>query len=241
MLEIRDMSISYGAIKAVTGVSLAARPGCLTALIGANGAGKSSIIQAIAGTVQIASGRIYLDGNDVTSMPAHKRSRLGLAVAMEGRRLFHDHTVEENLIVAWSFRNAKGDFRRELELIYETFPILGERRRFRAGSLSGGQQQMLILSMATIHKPRYLLLDEPSLGLAPIIVSQIFQYVKDYCAESGCCVLLSEQMASLALKVSDFGYVLRHGEVVTEGSNTELKDSGLASAYLGGKQELING
>ena len=237
MLEVRNLQVSYGAIDAVRGVTLSARPGHITALIGANGAGKSSLMRAISGVTTPKAGEILLDGKDITRLPAHERARIGLAHAMEGRRIFHQHTVEENLITAWHFRKPQGNFKQALERVYGSFPILGERRRAKAGTLSGGQQQMLILSMATLHSPRFVMLDEPSLGLAPIIVSQIFDFIKSYASEGERVVLLSEQMASLALKVADYGYVLKHGEVVFEGSREELRAGGaadLSSAYLGG-------
>jgi branched-chain amino acid transport system ATP-binding protein len=238
MLEVRDLQVNYGAIRAVRGVSLTARPGVITALIGANGAGKSSLMRAISGVTPASAGTILLDGKDITRLPTPERARMGLAHAMEGRRIFHQHTVEENLITAWHFRRPKGDFKAAVERVYTNFPVLAERRRAAAGTLSGGQQQMLILSMATLHSPRFVLLDEPSLGLAPIIVSQIFEFIKGYCADGDRVVLLSEQMASLALKVADFGYVLKHGEVVFTGGREELLSGGVASslssAYLGG-------
>lgn len=237
MLEVRNLQLSYGAIDAVRDVSLVAQPGNITALIGANGAGKSSLMGAISGVTTAKAGQILIDGRDITRLPPHERARLGVAHAMEGRRIFHQHTVEENLITAWHFRKPKGSFKEALATVYENFPILEQRRAAKAGTLSGGQQQMLILSMATLHGPRFLLLDEPSLGLAPIIVSQIFDFIKGFCAQGDRVVLLSEQMASLALRVADFGYVLKHGQVVFEGSRDVLQSeaaAGLSSAYLGG-------
>ena len=236
MLEVRNLLVSYGAIEAVREVSLTARPGSITALIGANGAGKSSLMRAISGVTPTRSGQILIDGRDISRLPPHERARLGVAHAMEGRRIFHQHTVEENLITAWHFRKPKGSFKAALDHVYATFPILEQRRGAKAGTLSGGQQQMLILSMATLHGPRYLLLDEPSLGLAPIIVSQIFDFIKAFCAQGDRVVLLSEQMASLALRVADFGYVLQHGRIVFEGSREALTADAavnLSSAYLG--------
>ncbi len=236
MLEVRNLQVSYGAIDAVRGVSLTARPGSITALIGANGAGKSSLIGAISGVTPAKGGQILLDGKDITRMLPHERARMGVAHAMEGRRIFHQHTVEENLITAWYFRKPQGSFKTALESVYGNFPILEQRRGAKAGTLSGGQQQMLILSMATLHAPRFVLLDEPSLGLAPIIVSQIFEFIKEYCAQGDRVVLLSEQMASLALRVADFGYVLKHGQIVFEGTREVLTSDAaaeLSSAYLG--------
>lgn len=237
MLEIRDLKVSYGPIDAIRGVSLACRPGHITALIGANGAGKSSLMKAISGIVSAKSGQILLDGVDIRNMPPHERARVGLSHAMEGRRIFHQHSVLDNLKTAWLFRKPLGNYNESVEAVFENFPILKEKAESKAGTLSGGQQQMLIISMATLHKPRFLLLDEPSLGLAPIIVSQIFEFIRSYCADTNNVVLLSEQMATLALKVADFGYALKHGEVVFEGTREALNTAGsaeLASAYLGG-------
>ena len=236
MLEVRNLQVSYGAIDAVRGVTLTAQPDGITALIGANGAGKSSLMRAISGVTPARGGQILLDGVDITRMPPHERARHGIAHAMEGRRIFHQHTVEENLITAWHFRKPKGNFKAALESVYGNFPILEQRRGAKAGTLSGGQQQMLILSMATLHQPRCVLLDEPSLGLAPIVVSQIFDFIKQYCAQGGRVVLLSEQMASLALRVADVGYVLKHGQTVFEGTREQLASGAggdLSSAYLG--------
>lgn len=237
MLEIRDLSVSYGAIDAVRNVSLTCQPGHITALIGANGAGKSSLMKAISGVVTAKTGQILLDGKDITKMPPHERARIGLAHALEGRRIFHQHTVDDNLKTAWLFRRPEGDYQEAVRKVFQNFPILEEKRGAKAGTLSGGQQQMLIISMATLHQPRFVLLDEPSLGLAPIIVTQIFDFIRNYCASGDRVVLLSEQMATLALKVADHGYVLKHGKVVFQGSRSELREASggeLASAYLGG-------
>ncbi|PMR74785.1 ABC transporter ATP-binding protein [Billgrantia endophytica] len=232
MLELSNLSVSYGAIEAVNSVSFTAQPGSITALIGANGAGKSSLLKTISGLVIPKQGRVILDGQDLALIKPHERARLGIAHALEGRRIFHQHTVEENLITAWHFRHPKGDFKRAQEQVYSNFPILAERRRAKAGTLSGGQQQMLILSMATLHEPQVVLLDEPSLGLAPIIISQIYDFIRGYAQEGGRIVLISEQMASLALKVADHGHVLRHGALVQSGTAEQLSGAGLASAYL---------
>jgi len=244
MLEVRNLQVSYGAIDAVRGVSLTARPDGITALIGANGAGKSSLMRAISGVTPAKAGQILLDGEDITRLPPHERARRGLAHALEGRRIFHQHTVEENLVTAWHFRKPRGKFQAALDSVYGNFPILAQRRAAKAGTLSGGQQQMLILSMATLHQPRCVLLDEPSLGLAPIVVAQIFDFIKQYCAQGGRVVLLSEQMASLALRVADFGYVLKHGQAVFEGSREVLtRGAGaeLSSVYLGAGKPRSSG
>lgn len=234
MLEINDLAVQYGPVKAVNGVSLTVRQGTVVALLGANGAGKSSVMKAISGLVQAAAGSIRLDGQDITRMPAHQRARLGLAHAMEGRRLFHRMTVEENLRVAWDFHRPAGSFRAAADAVYQRFPVLGDRRASAAGLLSGGQQQMVVLSAALIHSPRYLLLDEPSLGLAPVIVQQIFTVIDEVCRQQGVTILLSEQVAAVALSVADEGCVMRRGVLVRQGAASELAgDPQLSAAYLG--------
>lgn len=236
MLEVKDLVVSYGAIEAVRGVSLTAVPGAITAIVGANGAGKSSLLRGITGLAPVRSGQVWLDGQDITRVPASKRARLGLAHAMEGRRIFRQLSVEENLRLAWKFGRRSNQWADALDRVYRTFPILKEKRRSDAGLLSGGQQQMLIVSAATICEPPYLLLDEPSLGLAPIVVREIYAFFMERCRESGTTVLLAEQMAAMALNVSAQGYVLRRGQVVREGLSADLVNSGLiaalSSAYL---------
>lgn len=236
MLEVNDLVVSYGAVEAVRGVSLQAAPGAITAIVGANGAGKSSLLRAITGLAPIRSGQVRLDGQDITRVPASQRAQLGLAHAMEGRRIFRQLTVEENLRLAWKFGRRRNEWSGALERVFQTFPILKEKRRSDAGLLSGGQQQMLIVSAATICEPSYLLLDEPSLGLAPIVVREIYAFFTERCRENGTTVLLAEQMAAMALNVSSYGYVLRQGQVVREGPSVELVNSGLiaalSSAYL---------
>lgn len=236
MLEIEDLVVSYGAIEAVRGISLKAAPGGITAIVGANGAGKSSLLRAISGLAPIRGGRIRLEGQDITNVPASRRAELGLAHAMEGRRIFRQLAVEENLQLAWQFGRRRNTWDSALERVFTTFPILKEKRRTQAGLLSGGQQQMMIVSAATICNPSTLLLDEPSLGLAPIVVQEIYAFFTERCREDHTTVLLTEQMAALALKVSVHGYVLRQGKVVREGPSKELVDSGLvaalSSAYL---------
>ena len=230
MLEVRNLVVSYGAIEAVRGISLTAAGGAITAILGANGAGKSSLLRAISGLAPVLSGQILLDGEDITHIPPSRRARLGLTHAMEGRRIFRQLTVEENLQLFWQFGRRRNAWGPAIERVFATFPILKEKRRSQAGLLSGGQQQMVIVSAATIGNPAYLLLDEPSLGLAPIIVQEIYAFFTERCREDGTTVLLAEQMAALALKVSVYGYVLRHGSIVREGSSQELVDTGLVAA-----------
>lgn len=236
MLELRNLVVSYGAIEAVRDVTLTAAPGAITAIVGANGAGKSSLLRAISGLAPIRGGTILIDGKDISKLPASRRAELGLSHAMEGRRIFRQLGVEENLVLAWRFGRRRTVWADALERVFSTFPILKEKRRVQAGLLSGGQQQMLIVSAATICNPAYLLLDEPSLGLAPIIVQEIYAFFTERCREDGTTVLLAEQMASLALRVSTHGYVLRRGKVVHEGPSRDLIDTGLvaalSSAYL---------
>jgi branched-chain amino acid transport system ATP-binding protein len=235
MLELRELVVRYGPIEAVRGVNLVANTGTITAVLGANGAGKSSLMKAISGVVAATSGSIRVDGEDVTRLPAHERARRGLSHALEGRRLFHPMTVEENLRLAWEFRRGPTPFRTAVERAYQHFPVLATRRSSLAGMLSGGQQQMLILSAALINEPRYLLLDEPSLGLAPLIVEQIFEFIANITKEQKTTVVLCEQMAMLALRVADFGYVLRRGQVVQSGPVAELAaEREISAAYLGG-------
>ena len=236
MLELRDLSVRYGAVRALEGVSLKAEPGGITAILGANGAGKSSLMRAVSGIAPVVAGQVLLDGQDITALPAPARARLGVAHAMEGRRLFRQLTVEDNLQLAWSFGARSVKLAASLAEVYARFPILETKARTVAGLLSGGQQQMLILSCTTIRSPRFLLLDEPSLGLAPIIVQQIYGFITDYATRSGIVVVIAEQMATLALKVSRQGLVLRRGRVVLAGASDELlrgKDGkALAASYL---------
>lgn len=238
MLECTGLVVRYGPIEALRGCDIRAETGTITAILGANGAGKSSLMKAIAGLAPAAAGRITVDGADIAALPAHRRAQMGLSMALEGRRLFHRMTVDENLKVAWDFRHRDqtvDDFKRSRERVLEWFPMLAARPNTPAGLLSGGQQQMLILSAALIHAPRYLLLDEPSLGLAPTIVQQIFAVISAICRDSGTTIVLSEQVVAQALSVSHRVYVLKRGEVVREGLAADLaRDPSLSAAYLGG-------
>jgi branched-chain amino acid transport system ATP-binding protein len=236
MLELKNVSVSYGSIRALHGVDLVARPGQITAVLGANGAGKSSLLRAIAGIAPVTEGDLLYRNVSLKQRPAHQRARMGISLAMEGRRLFRHMSVEENLLLAWSFGLRKTPFAAALEQVYAAFPILKERRHGKAGMLSGGQQQMLILSSVTIREPDCMLLDEPSLGLAPIIVAQIFAFITDYSRSRGTTVVVAEQMATVALRVADYGYVLRRGKVVMQGDAASLAKADivnqLSAAYL---------
>jgi branched-chain amino acid transport system ATP-binding protein len=235
MLEIADLQVSYGAVRAVRGLTLSAAPGRITALLGANGAGKSSVIRAIAGLAPY-TGRIALGGEDVAGRPPHQRAALGLGCVLEGRRLFRELTVEENLEVAWRFGAKKAPFAQMRDAVFTDFPILAQKRAIAAGLLSGGQQQMLIISSTSVRSPSCLLLDEPSLGLAPVIVQQVFDFIVRTNREFKNTVLMTEQMAALALRIADHGYVMRQGALVMHGDRETLRKmhaSGeLSEAYL---------
>ncbi len=236
MIELSQVSVAYGNIRALEDITLTARPGEITAVLGANGAGKSSLLKTIAGLAPSASGSIKIDGEAIERLPAHRRAQRGVSLAMEGRRLFRSLTVEENLSIAWSFGPRATPFSEAVDQVYTNFPILRERRLGKAGMLSGGQQQMLILSCVTIREPRFMLLDEPSLGLAPIIVAQIFEFITRYTETRKTTVIIAEQMAAMALRVAHSGYVLRHGKIVMQGSSDDLARADivnqLSAAYL---------
>jgi len=235
MLEIKDLEVSYGTVRAVRNVTLTAAPGRITAILGANGAGKSSLIRAIAGIAPYG-GVIMLSGQDLRGYASNHRAAMGLGCVLEGRRLFRDLTVEENLEVAWRFGARKAAFTLMRDAVFTDFPILAAKRYIAAGLLSGGQQQMLIISGTTVRSPNCLLLDEPSLGLAPVIVQQVFDFIVRNNREFNTTVLMTEQMAALALRIADYCYVMRQGALVLEGNAKvlrEMQTSGqLSKAYL---------
>ena len=227
LLEVEDLRVRYGAVEAVHGVSFAAHAGEATALIGANGAGKSSTLAAISGLVP-ASGRIRFDGRDIAGAPPHAIVRAGVVQVPEGREILARMTVEENLLMG-----LRGRDRSELGSAYERFPILRERRALLAGTLSGGEQQMLAIGRALLAKPRLILLDEPSLGLAPLIVKRVFETLGDL-KRQGVTMLLVEQNALRALRLADRAFVMELGRVVMRGTGQELlRDEGVARTYLG--------
>jgi branched-chain amino acid transport system ATP-binding protein len=233
-LEIEDLHVAYGQVEAVRGVSLQVPEGRIVTLIGPNGAGKSSILSALAGLVRPASGRVRLDGADVTGLPAHRAVAAGLSLVPEGRAILGRMTVEENLRLAGERRQPPGALEAAIDEQCRRFPILGERRRQPAGSLSGGQQQMLAFARALLARPRVLLLDEPSMGLSPLLVQQVFLLVEQLHRE-GATILLVEQNARLALSVASYAYVLEHGRLALEGPSRELaEDPRVQAAYLGG-------
>ena len=234
MLKIEAVKVSYGAIEAVKGVSLEVRAGEVVTIIGANGAGKSTLLKSIVGLEPVAQGRVLIDGKDCTQVPPHQRVGLGVALSPEGRGVFPDQTVRENLMLgAYSRRADKAFVERGIEREFARFPRLKERQHQPAGTLSGGEQQMLAIARALMSEPRLLLLDEPSLGLAPLIIRDIFDAIRQL-RSSGLTILLVEQMAKQALGVADRAYVLETGCITLEGSGRELLDNPkVKSAYLG--------
>jgi len=234
MLKLKSVCISYGAIEAVKGVDLEVRAGEVVTIIGSNGAGKSSLLKGIAGLEPVAGGRVLIDGKDCTDVPAHKRVGLGVALSPEGRGVFPDQTVRDNLLLGAYLRGAR-DARVEdaLRREFARFPRLKEREHQLAGTLSGGEQQMLAMARALMSEPRMLLLDEPSLGLAPLIIADIFRTIRQL-RESGLTILLVEQMANQALAVADRAYVLETGRITAQGSGKQLlNDPKVRAAYLG--------
>jgi branched-chain amino acid transport system ATP-binding protein len=234
MLELQNIVIDYGAIKAVKGVSLIVKPGEVVAIIGANGAGKTTLMRGIVGLERLTAGRILMDGKDCSRIAPYQRVELGLALSPEGRGVFADQTVRDNLLLgAYSKRQNKARVAALIEREFERFPRLRERDTQVAGTLSGDEQQMLAISRALMSEPRLLLLDEPSLGLAPLIVTDIFNSIHELRA-SGLTVLLVEQMANKALAEADRAYVLERGRITMEGTGSELLNHpGVRAAYLG--------
>ncbi len=234
MLEIRDLVVGYGEITALHGISLDIPRGRIVTLIGANGAGKSSTLRAISGLVKARSGSIVFEGENVTRLPAHKIVGRGLAQSPEGRMVFSNLTVLENLRMGAHLRRDKAGISADLDHVFALFPRLKERLQQAAGTLSGGEQQMLAIGRALMSRPKCLLLDEPSLGIAPLLVRSIFDRIVQINQELGLTILLVEQNANLALKISHSGYVLETGRVILEGEAAILRnDPGVRAAYLG--------
>ncbi len=235
LLEVEDLHVAYGHVHAVRGVSLRVAEGQIVTLIGPNGAGKTSILSALAGLVRPRSGAVRLAGRDLTGLAAHHTVAAGLALVPEGRAILGRMTIHENLVLAGERRQARPALAEAIEEQYRRFPVLGERRKDLAGALSGGQQQMLALARALLLRPRVLLLDEPSMGLSPLLVRQVFDLVEGIHRE-GATILLVEQNARLALSISHHAYVLERGRVVLEGPSAELaRDPRVQAAYLGGQ------
>ncbi len=233
VLNIEDLHVYYGAIHAVKGINVKVPKGKIITLIGANGAGKTTTLSTIAGLVKARSGRIIFEGKDITNKPAHVINRMGIAMVPEGRRIFPGLTVQENLMMGAYNRKDKEGIKQDLEWIFQLFPRLKERLSQLGGTLSGGEQQMLAISRALMSRPRLLMMDEPSLGLAPILVSEVFEVIQKINNE-GTTILLVEQNALGALKVSHYGYVLETGSIVLEGPSSSLLENDMVrKAYLG--------
>ncbi len=234
MLEIKDLNIFYGNIHAIKGISLNVKEGEIVCLIGANGAGKTSTLQSISGLVPIKSGKISFLGENITKTKSNKITEMGIAQVPEGRRIFTGLSVLDNLkLGAFTIKDGPENLNRDINAIYEKFPILEERKDQMAGTLSGGEQQMLAMGRALMSRPKLLLLDEPSMGLSPLFVEKIFEVIK-FLHKEGTTILLVEQNANLALKISDRSYVLETGKIIKEGQSKELmSDPIVKKAYLG--------
>lgn len=233
ILQLRDTRVAYGAIEAVKGISLVLMPGELVSLIGANGAGKTTTLNAIAGTLNTSGGEIHYDGKPIDRLPAHKRLRQGLALVPEGRGIFTRLTVEENLRMGAYCRRDHDAVDADMERIFGMLPRVRERLQQVAGTLSGGEQQMVAIGRALLSRPRLLLLDEPSMGLAPLVVEKIFEVIRSVAAE-GVTILLVEQNANLALEFSSRAYVMESGSITLSGSGADLlADPKVRAAYLG--------
>ena len=234
LLEVNNLEVYYGVICALKGISFHVNEGEIVSLIGANGAGKTTMMQSVVGILPKRSGSVIFDGNDISKTPCHKIVKLGMTQVPEGRRIFQELTVYENLMMGAYTMKDQQQFKAELDRIYDLFPRLAERRRQIAGTLSGGEQQMLAMSRALMSHPKLLMLDEPSMGLAPILVEQIFDIIKELNA-AGTTILLVEQNANKALEISDRAYVLETGSITLSGTGAELMRSDeVQKAYLGG-------
>ncbi|WP_458700885.1 ABC transporter ATP-binding protein [Sulfurospirillum sp. 1307] len=234
LLEVKNLHVSYGVIKAIKGIDLYVKKGEVVTILGANGAGKTTTLRTISGLLKSSEGSIIFDGKDITKISAHNIVSLGMSHSPEGRKVFGTLSVAENLLMG-AYTLKKPD-QKTLDWIYEILPRLKEREHQLAGTLSGGEQQMLAIGRAIMSKPKLLILDEPSLGLAPVLVKGIFKAIKDI-SESGVTVLIVEQNAKAALKLADRGYVLELGKITHEGSSEELLNSeAIQEAYLGKKK-----
>ena len=234
MLEVQNLEVYYGVIRALKGISFEVNQGEIVTLIGANGAGKTTTMQSVVGLIPKRSGSVIFDGHDITKTPCHKIVHLGMTQVPEGRRIFQELSVYENLLMgAYSVKDQSG-FKNDLDAIYTRFPRLAERKNQIAGTLSGGEQQMLAMGRAIMSHPKLLMLDEPSMGLSPLLVDQVFEIIKDI-NKDGTTILLVEQNAGKSLAISDRAYVLENGEIVLTGTGSELATSEMVKkAYLGG-------
>jgi len=235
MLEIKNLSVSYGAINALHGISLQIKDGDIVTLIGANGAGKTTTLKTISGLLKTRGGEILYDGCNITNLPPHQIVKLGISHVPEGRMVFANLTVQENLAMGAYLQRDKAVVRAELEFIFGMFPRLKERESQIAGTLSGGEQQMLAIGRALMSRPKFLMMDEPSLGIAPLLVKTIFEKIVEINRERGITILLVEQNANLALEISHFGYVLETGRIILQDNSAALRrNPEVKSAYLGG-------
>ncbi len=234
MLKIENLHVFYGGIHALKGISMEVPEGKIVTLIGANGAGKSTTLRTIVGLVKPREGKIIYRGEDITGKPSHYIVRKGIALVPEGRKVFVNLTVYENLLMGGYNRPEDDEFRKDLEYVFSLFPRLAERKNQLAGTLSGGEQQMLALGRALMSRPKLMMLDEPSLGLAPKLVEDVFKSIQEI-HQNGTTILLIEQNAMAALQIADYGYVLETGRIVLEGTGEELlHNEDVKKAYLGG-------
>lgn len=233
MLEVKDIQVYYGVIQALKGISFEVNQGEVIALIGANGAGKTTTLHTLTGIIPSKAGSITFEGKDFTKIPAHKIVEMGMAHVPEGRRVFADMTVYENLLMGAYTRKDKNEIQESLKNVYKRFPRLEERKTQRAGTLSGGEQQMLAMGRALMSKPKLIVMDEPSMGLSPIFVNEIFDIIQEV-SKSGTTVLLVEQNAKKALSIADRAYVLETGRITLEGAADDLlNNEAVQKAYLG--------
>jgi branched-chain amino acid transport system ATP-binding protein len=235
MLEIKNLSVSYGAINALHGISLQIKPGDIVTLIGANGAGKTTTLKTISGLLKPRSGEILYGGRSISSLKPHEIVKLGISHVPEGRMVFANLTVHENLMMGAYLQKDKAAIHTEMDFVFGMFPRLKERESQIAGTLSGGEQQMLAISRALMSKPKFLMMDEPSLGIAPLLVKTIFEKIVEINRERGITILLVEQNANLALEISHYGYVLETGRIILQDDSVALRQNPqVKSAYLGG-------
>lgn len=233
VLEIEGLHVFYGAIHAIKGISFKVPKGKIVTLIGANGAGKSTTLSTIAGLVKARRGKIVYDGREIQGLPAHVINRMGICLVPEGRRIFPNLTVMENLMMGAFNRRDRDGLKKDLEWVFSLFPRLAERKNQLGGTLSGGEQQMLAISRGLMSRPKVMMMDEPSLGLAPLLVEEVFEIIKKI-NEEGVTILLVEQNAVGALKISDYGYVLETGSITLEGPSKDLlANEDVKKAYLG--------
>ncbi|MDI9481652.1 MAG: ABC transporter ATP-binding protein [Bacillota bacterium] len=234
MLEINNLNVHFGVIHALKGISLKVEEGEIVTLIGANGAGKTTTLRTISGLKKPTSGTIFFNGNDITSASAQDRVRMGISLSPEGRRIFSSLTVLENLELGAYLRRDKAEIKKDISIVYERFPILKDRRKQAAGTLSGGEQQMLAIGRALMSRPKLLCLDEPSMGLAPLLVQEIFDIIRDI-NQKGTTILLVEQNASMALQIANRAYVMETGTIPLSGTGADLmRSEDIKKAYLGG-------